>query len=205
MLNLPKLFITLFLFISVSFIACKEEKRYSPDGYISLKLIEPNVSLPKSLEVIQQADPSRICLFRMGDTSSGNDFLFTIARMTTGDSIDMRKAFDENVRPILPPMTELVSADIYEKDGKMYYRKLTESFDPGHKVRNTMFYVMENELSDVVYELKATCNAERADVVLAQMEKIAGSVEFMNHEIYICDTLILGKEHEGVISEMSSN
>jgi hypothetical protein len=178
MLNLPKLFIPLFLFISVSFISCKEEKRYSPDGYILLKLIEPKVSLPESLEVIQQADPSRICLFRMGDTASGNDFLFTIGRLTTGDSTTIRKAFDDGVRPVLPPMTVLVSADIYEKNGKMYYRKLTESTDLEHNVRSTMFYVMENGLSDVLYELKATCDVNSADVVLAQMEKIAGSVEF---------------------------
>lgn len=180
MLNYPKSYIPLFLFIVGSFVACKEEKRYSPDGYISLKLIEPNVSLPKSLEVIRQADPSRICLFRMGDTSLGNDFLFTIGCLTTGDSTTIRKAFDDGVRPVLPPMTVLVSADIYEKDGKMYYRKLTESTDLEHNVRSTMFYVMENGLSDVLYELKATCDTERADVVLAQMEKIAGSVEFIN-------------------------
>jgi hypothetical protein len=180
MLNYPKSYIPLFLFIVGSFVACKEDQRYSPDGYISLKLTEPNIPLPEALEVLQQADPSRICLFKMGDTSSGNDFIFSIARMTTGDSTEMRKAFDENVRPVLPPMTVLVSADIYEKDGKMYYRKLTESTDHEHKVRSTMFYVMENGLSDVLYELKATCHAERADVVLAQMEKIAVSVEFIN-------------------------
>jgi hypothetical protein len=43
-----------------------------------------------------------------------------------------------------------------------------------------MFYVMENGLSDVLYELKATCDADRADVVLARMEEMAGSVEFIN-------------------------
>jgi hypothetical protein len=181
MLNYSQYNNFLFLFIALSIAPCNEDKRYSPDGSISLKLIEPNVSLPESLEVIRQEDPSRICLFRMGDTSSGNDFLFTIGCLTTGDSTTIRKAFDEGVRPVLPPVTVLVSADIYEKNGKMYYRKLTESTDLEDTVRSTMFYVMDNGLSNVLYELKATSNKYRADVVLAWMEEMAGSVEF-NHD-----------------------
>ena len=166
------------MFIIGSFAACTEDKRYSPDGYISLKLTEPNVSLLESLEVLQQADPSRICLFKMADSSKAFDFIFSIGRLTTGDSTTIRKAFDEGVRPMLPPVTVLVSADIYEKNGKMYYRKLTESTDLEDTVRSTMFYVMENGLSNVIYELKATSRTDMADVVMARMEEMAGSVEF---------------------------
>jgi hypothetical protein len=178
MLNTLKALFVLFIFAIGSLTACKEEQRYSPDGHISLRLSEPNVAIPEMLEVIQKADPSKICLFTMGDTSKGDEFIFSIARMGPADSMTTREAFDDYVKPVLPPMTVLVSADIYEKDGKMYYRKITESDQPEHKVRSTMFYVMENGRSNILYELKATSGIGAADLVLERMEAMAGSVEF---------------------------
>lgn len=178
MFNTLKAFFVLFIFAIGSLTACKEAQRYSPDGHISLRLSEPNVSVPEMLEVIKKADPSKLCLFIVGDTTKGDEFIFSIARLGPADSMTTREAFDDYVRPVLPPMTVLVSADIYEKDGKMYYRKITESDQLENKVRSTMFYVMENGLSNVMYELKATSHPDRADVVLARMEEMAGSVEF---------------------------
>lgn len=168
------------LFLFIFFAACNESPRYSPDGKISINLYEPNVSIPDMLEVLQKADPSKICLFSMGDTSTGDDFIFSIARLTGGDSMSIREAFDGYVRPVLPPMTVLVSADVYEKGGKVFYRKLTESDQTENKIRSTMFYVMENDRSNVMYELKATSRASQADLVLEKMEAMAGSVEFNN-------------------------
>jgi hypothetical protein len=75
-------------------------------------------------------------------------------------------------------MTVLVSADVYEKGGKVFYRKLTESDQTENKIRSTMFYVMENGRSNVMYELKATSRASQADLVLEKMEAMAGSVRF---------------------------
>lgn len=178
MLNTLRSLILLCFFMIGSFTGCKEDVRYSPDGHISLTLSEPNVSIPEVLEVLQKADPTKICFFSMGDTLTGDDFLFTIARMGPADSMTTREAFDDYVRPVLPPMTMLVSADIYEKDGKMYYRKITESDQPDENVRSTMFYVMENGRSNVLYELKATSRKEKADIVMDKMEKMAGSLEF---------------------------
>ena len=177
-MNTLKSVIVLCLFFIGSLTGCKDDLRYSPDGHISLRLSEPNVAIPEMLEVIQQADLSKICLFTMGDTSKGDEFIFSIARMGPADSMTTREAFDDYVKPVLPPMTVLVSADIYEKDGKMYYRKITESDQPEHKVRSTMFYVMENGRSNILYELKATSGIGAADLVLERMEEMAGSVEF---------------------------
>ena len=47
-----------------------------------------------------------------------------------------------------------------------------------NKIRSTMFYVMENDRSNVMYELKATSRASQADIVLVKMEAMAGSVRF---------------------------
>jgi hypothetical protein len=173
-----KTLISFGLCLCVIFSACSESPRYSPDGKISIHLYEPNVSIPDMLELIQKADPSKICLFSMGDTSTGDDFIFSIASLTGGDSMSIREAFDGYVRPVLPPMTVLVSADVYEKGGKVFYRKLTESDQTENKIRSTMFYVMENGRSNVMYELKATSRASQADLVLEKMEAMAGSVRF---------------------------
>lgn len=166
------------LFLFLLFAACNESPRYSPDGKITINLYEPNVSIPDMLEVLQKADPSKICLFSMGDTSTGDDFIFSIARLSGGDSMSIREAFDGYVRPVLPSMTVLVSADVYEKGGKVFYRKLTESDQTENKIRSTMFYVMENGRSNVMYELKATSRASQAEIVLEKMEAMAGSVRF---------------------------
>ncbi len=178
MFNTLKAFFVLFIFAIGSLTACKEAQRYSPDGHISLRLSEPNVSVPEMLEVIKKADPSKLCLFIVGDTAKGDEFIFSIARLGPADSMTTREAFDGYVRPVLPPMTVLVSADVYEKGGKVFYRKLTESDHMERKVRSTMFYVMENGRSNVMYELKATSHVHKAEIVLEKMEEMAGSVEF---------------------------
>ena len=178
MMNTLKLLIIFCLFVIGFLTGCKENVRYSPDGHISLRLYKPNVEIQEMLEVLQKADPSKICLFSMGDTSNGDDFLFSIARLGPGDSMTIREAFDGYVRPVLPPMMVLVSADVYEKGGKVFYRKLTESDHMERKVRSTMFYVMENGRSNVMYELKATSHVHKAEIVLEKMEEMAGSVEF---------------------------
>lgn len=175
-----KTLISFGLCLCLIFSACIESPRYSPDGKLSINLHEPNVSIPDMLEVIKQIDSTKICLFSMGDTSTGDDFIFGIARLTGGDSMSIREAFDGYVRPVLPPMTVLVSADVYEKGGKVFYRKLTESDQTENKIRSTMFYLMENDRSNVMYELKATSRASQADIVLVKMEAMAGSVEFNN-------------------------
>jgi hypothetical protein len=67
MMNTLKLLIVLCIFFIGSLTGCKDALRYSPDGHISLRLSEPNVRISEMLEVIQQADASKICLFSTGE------------------------------------------------------------------------------------------------------------------------------------------
>ena len=67
MMNTLKSLIVLCIFFIGSLTGFKDDLRYSPDGHISLRLSEPNVRIPEMLEVIQQADPFKICLFSTGD------------------------------------------------------------------------------------------------------------------------------------------
>jgi hypothetical protein len=79
MMNTLKFVITIFILAVGSLTACKDDLRYSPDGHISLRLSEPNVAIPEMLEVIQQADLSKICLFSICDKSTGDRFDHFIA------------------------------------------------------------------------------------------------------------------------------
>lgn len=78
-MNTLKSVIVLCLFFIGSLTGCKDDLRYSPDGHISLRLSEPNVAIPEMLEVIQQADLSKICLFSICDKSTGDRFDHFIA------------------------------------------------------------------------------------------------------------------------------
>ncbi len=160
---------------------CKQEKRYSPDGIISLQLSEPRYNLPDMLPAMQEVNPNIICLFYVGDSAQNEDFFFTISRMEEEDSMSIQEAFDKYVKDVSPPMTTTLAAGSYEKNGKRLYRKISETDFGEHRARNTMFYFMENDRSNILYEIKGSSAVEKAPLVFAKMEEMASSVRFSGH------------------------
>jgi len=158
--------------------SCQQEKRYSPDGVISLSLIEPQDSFPDLLKLMQETNPNMISLFMLGDSTKKEQFPFSVSKMQGGETMSIKQAFDDYVKDVSPPLTTILSSEFYEKNGKTFFRKISQTDFGERQTRNMMFYFMENDRSNVLYELKATASPDRGDFVLHQLEKIAGTVQF---------------------------
>jgi len=89
----------------------------------------------------------------------------------------IKDAFNNYVRDVTPFFTTVIEAKSYKKDGKILYRKISESDFDNQKVRNIMFYFMENNNSNTLYELKGSIQSEKFNYGLDCMERIALSVK----------------------------
>lgn len=168
------LFLTFFIFFVHS---CETEKRYSPDGKISLNIIEPNQSILDTLTISENDRYAMIALFNIGDSAKNQNFLFSITRMKGDEAMTIEDAFNNYVRDVTPFFTTVIEAKSYKKDGKTLYRKISESDFDNEKVRNIMFYFMENNNSNTLYELKGSIQSEKFNYGLECMEKMALSVK----------------------------
>lgn len=164
------------LFISFLVLGCETEKRYSPDGKISLNMIEPNKSILDTLTVSENDRYAMIALFTMGDSTKNQNFLFSITRMKGDETMTIEDAFNNYVKDVAPFFTTVIEAKSYKKDGKMLYRKISESDFGPEKVRNVMFYFMEKNNSNTLYELKGSMAPEKFTYGLECLEKMALSV-----------------------------
>jgi len=97
--------------------------------------------------------------------------------MKGDEAMTIEDAFNNYVRDVTPFFTTVIEAKSYKKDGKTLYRKISESDWGPEKVRNIMFYFMENNNSNTLYELKGSIQSEKFDYGLDCMEKMALSVK----------------------------
>jgi len=167
----------LILFFLTFIIGCSSEKRYSPDGRISFTLTEPHTSLYDTLAVSDNDTYAIIALFKMGDSSRNNNFLFATTRMKGEEEMTIEHAFNYYVKDINPALTTVIEAKSYTKDGKKLYRKISESDFGVKKVRNIMFYFMKDNNSNTLYELKISIAPENFKYGLECIEKMALSVK----------------------------
>ena len=158
--------------------SCNEEPSYSPDGHIFLKLYEPNKSLPDILPLLQNENPNLIAVFVMGDSAKDDRVVLGIARMEEEKAMNLEQAFDEFVKDVAPAQTRIVEAGSYTKGGRTLYRKISETDLGEYLSLNVMYYFMENQLSNIMYELKITGAPEKKEFIVEQAEKIATSVYF---------------------------
>jgi len=147
-------------------VGCVTEAEYSPDGKISLNLIRPYESLMDTLTLSGNDKYAMIALLSIGDSAKNQNFLFAITRMRGDEVMTIEDAFNNYVKDITPIFTNIVEANSYMKDGKT-----------SKKVRNIMFYFMENNNSNTLYELKGSITTEYFNYGLECMEKIALSVK----------------------------
>ncbi len=159
-------------------VGCVTEAEYSPDGKISLNLIRPYESLMDTLTLSENDKYAMIALFSIGDSAKNQNFLFAITRMRGDEVMTIEDAFNNYVKDITPIFTNIVEANSYKKDGKTLYRKISESDFGSKKVRNIMFYFMENNNSNTLYELKGSIQSEKFNYGLECMEEMASSVNF---------------------------
>lgn len=172
-----RLIFVILSFISFLVLGCETEKRYSPDGKISLNIIGPNKSILDTLTVSENDRYAMIALFNIGDSAKNQNFLFSITRMKGDKAMTIEDAFNNYVRDVTPFFTTVIEAKSYKKDGKMLYRKISESDWGPEKVRNIMFYFMENNNSNILYELKGSIATEKYNYGIECMEKMALSVK----------------------------
>jgi hypothetical protein len=170
--------ISLSVLLLLLLLGCNEEPSYTPDGHIFLKLYEPNKSLPDILPLLQDENPNLIAVFVMGDSAKDDRVVLGIARMEEEKAMNLDQAFNEFVKIVAPAQTRIVEAGSYTKGGRTLYRKISETDFGEYTSLNVMYYFMENQHSNIMYELKISGGPEKKEFIVEQAEKMAMSVYF---------------------------
>jgi hypothetical protein len=170
--------ISLSILLLLLLVSCNKEPSYTPDGHIFLKLYEPNKSLPDILPLLQNENPNLIAVFVMGDSAKHDRVVLGIARMKEEKAMNLEQAFNVFVKDVAPAQTRIVEAGSYTKGGRTLYRKISETDFGEYISLNVMYYFMENERSNIMYELKITGASDKKEFIVEQAEKMATSVYF---------------------------
>lgn len=105
--------------------------------------------------------------------------LFGLTKYVNKQKAAINDVFEKYVRNVTPPLTTVLEAGSYKKNGVKYYYKISETlFSDKVKRANVMYYVMPYNYSDVLYEFKITNQNFNKIAVMNYLEKLVNSVKY---------------------------
>lgn len=104
--------------------------------------------------------------------------LFGLTKYVNKQKAAINDVFEKYVRNVTPPLTKVIEAGSYKKEGVTYYYKISETlFSDKVKRTNVMFYVMPYNYSEVLYEFKITNQTFNKIAVMNYLEKLVSSAK----------------------------
>ncbi len=104
--------------------------------------------------------------------------LFGLTKYVNKQKAAINDVFEKYVRTITPPLTTILEAGSYKKNGVKYYYKISETlFSDKVKRTNVMYYVMPYNYSEVLYEFKITNQTFNKIAVMNYLEKLVNSAK----------------------------
>jgi len=111
--------------------------------------------------------------------NSDGQYLLSVSKYTADEPTSMDTAFFEYTAQEIPANSmgeyKILSADKYIKNNITYYRKISCSYE---RVSNVMFYLMRENKSKYMYELKMSGPINQKDFMIDILEKTVKSVDF---------------------------
>ena len=147
-----------------------------------LSLVIPllNIELEELFSAITKVNPTVIFL-RSLSTSKNKPILFAVSRYENSEPVKLSSAFYEQTANHHPTNLgdisknhKVISFREYIKGNKTFYSKVSKPFEGQC---NVMYYFMEDNFSNVMYEIKLSGKLSEKEEMESIAEKIALSVE----------------------------
>lgn len=169
----PFLFI-LFLIITIS---GKAQKSLSPDGVIHYQINVPHELRNDLLQVVKKGNPNIVQLDMLKIQDNNLPLGISIYEGDDVTSIeDVLKNYVYNVKA--NEVTSNIEGKSFNKDGKVFHRKITISNMGDRQVYNVMYYFMKNNKSKTLYELKLNGSITKRQLIDNTSYDIAKTVFF---------------------------
>jgi len=152
------------------------------DKNLSVVVTQPNQTSEELLNAVKSSNNDAIycAILRINNQNSP----FVVSKYISAVPETIEHAFERSVnfKPIVSDSKyKIVKSESYKKEGKYLYCKISQiTFESGKSVHNIMFYVMQNNKSNNLYELKISCKPEETIANKQCLEKIALSAIFHN-------------------------
>lgn len=166
----------------LSFNKLQEDKRIKVNNEMSLILSTPNLEMDELLTSLKEINENIIFLRSISKLKS-KPVLFAVSRYENSEPVKLSSAFYEqtvNQHPTnLEDISEnhkVISFREYIKGNKTLYTKVSKPFEGQC---NIMYYLMKDNFSKVMYEIKLSGKLSEKEEMEFIAEKIALTVEIL--------------------------